>query len=723
MKHPRSWPLGVIPFAFAALGVLAASGSGAWAADPPDQGNVGSPGAAVRPHRPNARPGRLPELLRTQVQAPALHVRKQALGAEPGRLPESANKAAIQPATCPDEAAAYGIPVVCGYVPVPLDWSHPGKLGQIKIYFELYSHTGDGPAESAILNNYGGPGAATTARRWIGLYFFGENLDTHDLLLIDDRGRGLSGTIDCPDLQHGAVAWATAEAECAAQLGLAASRYGTGEVAQDTDAVRAALGYDKVDYFGWSYGGNDVEAYATRFGDHLRSIVADSPSGSPARNQFNLNHARVVGERRMVRMDCTHSPTCSADHRFPEAELDVLAWWIRNHPVEGDAYDANGNPVHVLVDEETLLNSLVANPIGNFTNTGELLAAGSALWRGDPVPLLRLGAEFHLTLESDMGDPTGFSTGAMLATWNVDMEAPWDWSRPIPVRQAQYDAAAAALPPWYFAPFSKQVGTGLLFDYGLQGLWWEVPTRPSLVVPRHARYPHVPTLVLSGDMDQAIAYELSRPYADLFPDSVFIPVAGAGHGTFIWSSCAARLASEFIRTLKVADSRCAHTPDVVWPAVGRFPLLAREARPADPDRTGENAIGLAERKVVTVAVAAATDAMQRSIIGWGSGVGLRGGTFSTDYGDFTTWTATLTECAFAEDVTVSGTVTWSPGSPAMLGNPGDGSFTADLTVGGSGTKGGTLRVQGKWQARGPVGNFKVTGTLGGKSVAVLVPEA
>ena len=326
----------------------------------------------------------------------------------------------------------------------------------------------------------------------------------------------------------------------------------------------------------------------------------------------------------MVRMDCTHSPTCSADHRFPEAELDVLAWWIRNHPVEGDAYDANGNPVHVLIDEETLLNSLVANPIGNFTNTGELLAAASALWRGDSVPLLRLGAEFHLTLESDMGDPTGFSTGAMLATWNVDMEAPWDWSRPIPVRQAQYDAAAAALPPWYFAPFSKQVGTGLLFDYGLQGLWWEVPTLPSLVVPRHARYPHVPTLVLSGDMDQAIAYELSRPYADLFPDSVFIPVAGAGHGTFIWSSCAARLASEFIRTLKVADSRCAHTPDVVWPAVGRFPLLAREARPADPDRTGENAIGLAERKVVTVAVAAATDAMQRSIIGWGSGVGLRG---------------------------------------------------------------------------------------------------
>jgi hypothetical protein len=115
--------------------------------------------------------------------------------------------------------------------------------------------------------------------------------------------------------------------------------------------------------------------------------------------------------------------------------------------------------------------------------------------------------------------------------------------------------------------------------------------------------------------------------------------------------------------------------------------------------------------VVTAAVAAATDAMQRSTIGSGDGVGLRGGTFHTDYGS--AWTTTLTDCAFAKDVTVNGTVTWEYA----------GSFVADLTVSGSGTAGGTLHVEGTWQAPGPVGNFKVSGTLGGKQVAVLVPEA
>lgn len=64
-------------------------------------------------------------------------------------------------------------------------------------------------------------------------------------------------------------------------------------------------------------------------------------------------------------------------------------------------------------------------------------------------------------------------------------------------------------------------------------------------------------------------------------------------------------------------------------------------------------------------------------------------------------------------MTVSGTVTWGS----------DNSIVADLTVSGTGTSGGTLHVEGGWLVPGPVGNFTVTGTLGGKQVAVLVPEA
>ena len=135
--------------------------------------------------------------------------------------------------------------------------------------------------------------------------------------------------------------------------------------------------------------------------------------------------------------------------------------------------------------------------------------------------------------------------------------------------------------------------------------------------------------------------------------------------------------------------------------------------PAEIDPNGTNQIGKAERKVVTVAVATVIDALKRTAIGSGSGMGLRAGTFQTSFDDYGNQTTTLTNCAFANDVTVNGTLVWGA----------DLSFVADLTVSGSGTGGGALHVEGTWQGPGPAGNFKVSGTLGGKQVAVLVPEA
>jgi pimeloyl-ACP methyl ester carboxylesterase len=685
------------------------------ATDAPYQLNIGTSKPIAQWGPQGYYPGPLPSRTRTSAwsAAPSIRSRSSAESSIPS-LPRAASLTVIEPATCQDEAYAYGVPVLCGYVPVPLDWEHPLRLGRIKIYFELY-RAAPAPTESAILNNHGGPGNATTQRRWVTAYLFGPILGSHDALLIDNRGTGLSGTIDCGDLQHGTVPYAQAVAECAQQLGQAASRYGAGDVAQDTDAVRAALGYEKVDYFAGSYGGVDVQAYATRFGDHLRSIILDSPLGTPGLDPLVWNRARLDADRLMVGRDCRRSPACSADHPFPEVEFDLLVWTIRLHPVEGDAFDFFGNLTHVVIDEKALLTFLVDNPQGNYHNTGELLAAGAALWRGDAAPLLRLGAEWHWAMEGDAGDPTYYSSGANRARACVDSAEHWNWSAPVSVRQDQYDAAIGALPPWHFAPFSREAATGPMFDYfGRNCLWWEKPTPSSPVVLPHAHYPDVPTLVFSGDLDAIVPLEITSKVAALYPNSILLRVAEAGHGTWQWQQCVGSVMREFVETLKVTDTSCGSVPDYVWPAVGRFPLLAREARPAEVDPSGINLVGPEERKVATVAVSAATDAAQRAWFWW-SGPGLRGGSYETDYDDLLPVTITLTDYAYSRDVAVSGTVLWNFGS--------DASFKADLTVVGAGTAGGTLHVDGAWMAGGAVGKFKVTGTLGGKSVAVLVPGA
>jgi pimeloyl-ACP methyl ester carboxylesterase len=279
-----------------------------------------------------------------------------------------------------------------------------------------------------------------------------------------------------------------------------------------------------VDYYGGSYGGADVTAYATRFGEHLRSIVLDAPYGTPALNQFVFESNRTHAEPRMVSLDCSCSPTCFPDHPFPLAELNSLIWTIPSRPVEGDAYDANGNLNHVRIDENALLNYLIDNPTGIFTSTGELLAAAQSLWQGDSRPLLRLGAEGYFPLTGDSGDPTIYSAGAGLATACVDAHEPWNWSAAVPERMERYAQAVSDLPSNYFAPFSKAVATELPFSFfGKQCIWWQKPTRSSPVAEPYALYPPVPTLVLNGDMDTRIPFEETTKVTALFPNSTFAP--------------------------------------------------------------------------------------------------------------------------------------------------------------------------------------------------------
>ena len=636
--------------------------------------------------------------------------------AQDARLSATANGSIIS-APCPPDAIALNPAVSCGYLPVPLERKHPNEE-KINIYFEVYPHTNPGPAESVIVPNVGGPGSPTANSRagWFG--FFAPNLDVHDLLLIDDRGRGLSdalGVTVCQNLQHGtAPSFDQAVAECAAQLGDDNSRYGTGDIAMDVEAVRAALGYDKLDYYGASYGGMDAIAYATRFGEHLRSLVLSSPFGPPALPAFSFVHFEAPATLREVRLDCLRSPACSADHPKPDAEWKELIRAIRHHPVDGMAHDAFGNLKSVHFDESVLL-AMAEFPAGNYLSTGEFLAAGTALEQGDPAPLLRLGAEGYFPYLSDSGDPvTQFSGVALNATDNADSQLPYDYSVPPRVRLEQFEEAVSDLPSDYFRPFSVAAATSLENVQAVEraAIFWEEASPPAPVVPPGATYPHVPTFAMTGDIEPVIPIELGRKVAALFPESTFVSVAGGlHHPDLAGNQCALNLTVNFMKTLQVGDTSCAATPETIWPAVGRFPLLADDARAAEVDPDGVNEIGKAERKVVTVAVAAATDAAQRATnFGAVDGVGLRSGTFHTDFGS-TAVTITLTGCNFANDVTVSGTLVWGT------------AFQADLTVSGAGTAGGTLHVDGTFSAAGPVGNFKVSGTLGGKQVAVLVPEA
>ena len=87
---------------------------------------------------------------------------------------------------------------------------------------------------------------------------------------------------------------------------------GTATVAADMDTVRQALGDDKINYLGFSYGTQVGADYVNRFGDHVRAMVLDGaidPSIDPVEKSIRQMAGFQVAFDDFA-ADCAQSPNC-----------------------------------------------------------------------------------------------------------------------------------------------------------------------------------------------------------------------------------------------------------------------------------------------------------------------------------------------------------------------------------------------------------------------------
>lgn len=590
---------------------------------------------------------------------------------------------------------------LCGSIEVPLDRAHPGA-GTIPVFFAVIPHSGPGKALGTILASEGGPGISSTASTGFFAYLFEPLLDRRDLLTIDLRGTGRSAAIDCPDLQHGVGDPVEALRACGTQLGASASRFGSGDRADDIEAVRAALGIPKLDYYGLSGGGLEVQAYAARYGKRLRTAVLDAPYRVGFDDAFQSASAgALVREAVLI---CERSPSCHRADRHPAATLRGLLERVRPRPVAGTALDADGQPHDVVVDEARVVD-LLADTSGGNLGASEISAAARALAHGDRAPLLRIAAETDHPAFFDQGDPRFYSDGDFVATFCTDAVLPFDKPAPEATRRSQYDAAVGRLPRNRFAPFSVAGWLGSGVPIADDCVPWPAAPAPPAIPPK-AAFPAAPALVLTGDLDTAVPSENARAVAAQFPHAQVVSVANAGHVTAPQSGCARELLARFIETAAPVDAGCASHFNPAY-GVRAFPRRARAAAAAPVDPAGDDASRPRDRRVAAMAWAAAYDAIQRFFrMGGDTGAGLRGGTFHV-VADGPTVDFTYDGVRFAADVPVSGT--------AHL-DFDTGEVVADLT-----TRGGSARIAGRLFPH--TSPLPARGVIGGRRVAVLVPTA
>ena len=444
-------------------------------------------------------------------------------------------------ASCPEGAR-------CGTVSVPLDRAQPAA-GTIDIAYALIPHSdASSPSLGTVVTNPGGPGQSTIASAAIYLQGAPQLFVNRDLLLIDPRGTGGSGALTCPSLTGRQPLDEQGVAKlCARDLGPRAGRYGSADVADDIDAVRAALGIDKLDLWGDSYGTFLMQVYAARHPDHVRSVVLDGAFPITA-DPWGRDVLR--GVRRVLGVLCSRTRRCSG--RRVLGQIAELASRLRRDPVRFSAASPVGR-LRLTLGERELANLAWAG--GRPEDLRPLPAAVAAALHNRFTRLKRMVVAARVAdLQALAGDPTVYSAAAGLATACHDYLRPYDLGAPPVRRRAEYRRRLHALDARQFRPFSPVAWLGTHIDAGPKCLAWPADATAGSEL-RGLRMPDVPALVMSGELDTNTPVEQGRAVAASFPHATFAVVANAGH-TPALDPCGVALGIEFVERLAVDPHRC-----------------------------------------------------------------------------------------------------------------------------------------------------------------------
>lgn len=458
-------------------------------------------------------------------------------------LPEPAGTVAVADEHFEGFEACDGLPVpwLCATVEVPLDRDDE-DAGTIGLRVLGIPHSDTSVAEGLpMFETPGGPGdPAMGYALWQLPSLIREH---HDVVAIDPRGAGMSAAIDCPALQDGAASFQQLyldSDECGRQLGTTADLYGGPQRAMDVDAVREVMGYDRIILHGTSYGGVDVQAYASRFPDRLAAAMID---GGFVVDDVDMLFGTDVaaGIIQVIDTACRADGECAASTEDPAGVVSEVVRRLGASPtVEGG----------VVVIDEASIASLVRDaglPV-------EVVAASLRFLEGDTAPMAVLVRENHALVIPPGGPVEEFSFGANAAGWCNDQAFPFDLDAAPAQRQAELDRAVAELGDDAFAPWSVQ-GWQDFWVFG-QCVGWPPPRNHEPVLEGDIALPGILALLTVGDRDPAVAS--AAALNSRFPDGTTVVVPGAAHPPLSFGLCVAEFEAQFIETLKVpAEVPCA----------------------------------------------------------------------------------------------------------------------------------------------------------------------
>lgn len=458
---------------------------------------------------------------------------------------------AFTPCTLAPEFGTQSVDAHCSRLEVPENRALPnGRKVRLAIAWVPARREGE-PDPMFMLA--GGPGQSALESYPSIAAAFSEVNKTRDLILVDQRGTGGSNKLVCEDSQgqsavvdeedytlEAARAFA---ARCAQTLSKTADLrfYSTSDAIQDLDDVRQAIGAERINLMGISYGTRVAQQYASRYPAHTRTLTLDGIV--PNTLVLGNHHARNLEKSLDMQFSrCRQSKPCMEKLGDPRTRLNTLMATLASNPPMVTYRDAiTGESKH-----EKLTPGHIAGLARMFAYApqvaGLLPLELNEAAQGRYEPLMALAKLLSRTIGGQIMH--GMQLSVICAEDADEM--------------AVDDADRGSL-----------IGVDLITMMQAQCSAWPKGERPA-----NFRAPlsgQVPVLVLSGEFDPVTPPRYGDEIAKTLPNARHLVVRGQGHNV-LPVGCLPKLFAAFVASgdAKALDATCLDKVPYAQPFTGFY---------------------------------------------------------------------------------------------------------------------------------------------------------
>lgn len=447
--------------------------------------------------------------------------------------------------------------VRCGMVSVAEDPDRP-EGRRIEVHYAVVPALARVRAVEPVFVFAGGPGQS--ARKVAGQLqpLFARLNARRDIVYVDQRGTGASNALACETERKPAARLAemldeeklsARTRECLRRLGAGADlrQYATWIAVRDLDAVRAALGYERINLWGASYGTRAALEYLRQFPQRVRSAVLDG--AAPADMALPASFA-VDAQASLERLIAACGADAACNGRYPGLGLSMDRLLAR---ASGSGLSATvdhpltGRPEELRLQPDTMA-SVLRVPLYSPPLAALLPYALAEASRDNLAPLIAMASSLTSGVAENLAEGMHFAVVCA-----EDMP--------------RVDAAARA------AAGSTRFGSSFVRSY--DEACAAVPTREVPAAFYRPSDADVPVLILSGGADPATPPRHGERLARELKRATHVVAPNLAHGVSM-HGCAPDLVAGFIRNAGAAglDLDC----------LGRLPAPAFFAPPAGGDK-------------------------------------------------------------------------------------------------------------------------------------------